>query len=305
MAGEDDHRVPAPKVAETQVGGAGFASWAPGRSTRASMVSLGIIVIVVYLRAFGAGYAGLDDDIHVYANPFLNPLSFHSLGQLWHRAYEGLYVPLAYTIFAGIALFARVPTQLMDSVGQAISLRPEPFHAASIAFHVANVLLAFFLAFRLTRDRRAAWIAAIVFAIHPLQVESVCWISELRGVSSGFFALTALNLLVFERQGGGSTSLRSRALAVGAVLGVVCAMLCKPAAVALPLVALALDRGALGTSWRRSVATAVTWTVFVLPMAWVTRSVQDVRPAGVSLWWQRPFVAGDAFAFYVFKTILP
>ncbi len=269
------------------------------------MVTLGVAVVVVFVRAFGAGYALLDDDIHVYANPFLNPLSFDSLCELWHRAYEGLYVPLAYTIFAGIALFARVPTQVMSSVGQAVSLSPEPFHTAGVAFHVANVVLAFLLMLGLTRDRAAAWIGALVFAIHPLQVESVCWISELRGLSSGFFALSTLNLLVLARHVDKSVPARSWALEAGAVLGVICAALCKPAAVALPLVGLAIDRGALGTSWRRSVTTALTWTVCVLPMAWITRSVQDVRPAGESLWWQRPFIAGDAFAFYVFKTIVP
>jgi hypothetical protein len=40
-------------------------------------------------------------------------------------------------------------------------------------------------------------------------------------------------------------------------------------------------------------------------MALITRVAQDVRPAGASLWWQRPFIAGDALAFYLFKTVAP
>jgi Flp pilus assembly protein TadD len=82
-------------------------------------------------------------------------------------------------------------------------------------------------------------------------------------------------------------------------------MLCKPAAVVLPLVALAIDRIALGTSWRRSVISALIGVACVVPFALVTRSIQRIHPEGASLWWQRPFVAGDALAFYLFKTVVP
>jgi Flp pilus assembly protein TadD len=82
-------------------------------------------------------------------------------------------------------------------------------------------------------------------------------------------------------------------------------MLCKPTAVVLPLVALAIDRTVLGTSWRRSIETALTWAACILPFALITRSVQTLHPEGASLWWQRPFIAGDALAFYLFKTVLP
>jgi Tfp pilus assembly protein PilF len=51
--------------------------------------------------------------------------------------------------------------------------------------------------------------------------------------------------------------------------------------------------------------TALILSACVLPFALITRSIQDVMPAGISLWWQRPFVAGDALAFYLFKIAVP
>ena len=274
-------------------------------SSKPALLALGLAVVVVYLRTFGAGFVEFDDDIHVYANPFLNPLSLESLGKVWQHAYEKLYIPLSYSILAGIALFARVPSQMMNSVGHTVTLSPGAFHVASVGFHIVNAWLCFLLALRLERSRKAAVLCAFVFAVHPLQVESVAWISELRGLSSGCFTLAALNIFILSRQTSDRALARSGALLAVSALFVICAMLCKPAAMVLPLVVLVLDRVALGTPWRRSLVTALTWVMCVLPFAWITRSVQSVHPEGVSLWWQRPFIAGDALAFYLFKTVVP
>jgi len=273
--------------------------------SKLAMLALAAVVVVVYLRVFGAGFVEFDDDVHVYANPFLNPSSIESVRALWQQTYKGLYVPLAYTILAAIALVARAPTQTMSSVGQIVSLSPGAFHVASIGFHIANTVLCWLLMSRLTRSRMAAWLCSLVFAVHPLQVESVAWISELRGLSSGFFALAALNVLTLSRQVSDGAPQKSRALLAASAVFVTCAMLCKPVAVVLPLVGLTVDRVALATSWRRSIVTALIWFGCVLPFALITRSVQTIHPAGASLLWQRPFVAGDALAFYLLKTLVP
>lgn len=107
-----------------------------------------------------ADFVGFDDDIHVYANPLLNPPTLHNLANLWRQAYEQLYVPLAYTIFGAIARFAGVPTHFDPALGHAVSLCPTPFHAASIAFHLANAVLCFALVQQLTRRRTTALIAS-------------------------------------------------------------------------------------------------------------------------------------------------
>jgi tetratricopeptide (TPR) repeat protein len=274
------------------------------QTSKVALAALALVTIIVYARVFGAGFVEYDDDIHVYANPFLNPLSFESVGKFWQHAYQGLYIPLAYTILAGLALFARVPAEMVSSIGRAVTLSPGPFHTASVGFHVANVLLCYLLALQLTRHRTAALLCALVFALHPLQVESVAWISELRGLSGAFFALAALNVFVMSRNMRDRTAVSRELLTASAMLAIF-SMLCKPAAVVLPFVALIIDRVALGTAWRRSALTALTGLVCILPFAFITRSVQTLFPAGASLWWQRQFVAGDALTFYIFKILLP
>jgi tetratricopeptide (TPR) repeat protein len=259
--------------------------------------------VFAYFRIFSAGFVVFDDDFHVYANPFLNPPTLESVARFWEHPYKELYVPLAYTGFAAIARFAQVPAHVDSSIGQTISLDPTPFHVVSVALHLLNAWLCFGLVRRLTGRTRAAWLCALVFALHPLQLESVGWISELRGLTSSSFVLLALNAFVLSRQ----TDERSRSLKLltASALSLIGAMLCKPSAAALPLVALAIDRVVFRTPWRKALAAASVWAAVVLPFVLLTRTAQHVPATGQSKFWQRPFIAGDALAQYLLKTVIP
>jgi Tfp pilus assembly protein PilF len=270
---------------------------------RRPFVTLVVVIAIVYFRTFSAGFVKFDDDFHVYANPFLNPPTFSSVARLWTHAYQQLYVPLAYTIFAAIARLAGVPAHTDSSIGSTVSVDPNTFHVVSVAVHVVNAWLCFRLVRRLTGRTQVAWLTSLIFALHPLQVESVGWISELRGLTSAGFALLALNVFVLSRQA--TEQARSRKwLALSALL-VACAMLCKPSAAVVPLIALAIDRVVFKTSWAKALTTGAIWLAVVLPFIWITRSIQGVPLVGRSLWWQRPFISGDALAFYLFKTLVP
>ena len=109
------------------------------------------------------------------------------------------------------------------------------FHITSLALHMANVLLVYALLWRTTGRRwAAAWVAAL-FAVHPLHVESVAWISERKGVLSAFFALGMLHAYV----GFARSPSRLRQGAVAAWF--LCGLASKPMGVTLPFVLLLLD----------------------------------------------------------------
>src|SRR3569623_1525307 len=242
---------------------------APGPLSRHPGLVLVVVVALVYGRLFFAGFVRFDDELHVYANPFLNPPTLQGLGHLWRHVYEHLYVPLAYSIYAALAAVGRVGMRMDGSIGQSVGLSPAPFHAAGIALHAVNSWLCWRLIRRLTGRTGAAWWGALLFALHPLQLESVGWISELRGVASGSCVLLALNLFVRARQTAGrATALRLWGVAT---LLVACAMLCKPSAVVMPLLGLAIDRVLLRTPWRKALLGAAAWAAVVLTVAFVYR----------------------------------
>lgn len=266
-------------------------------------LTLTVATLLAFARLFSAGFVLFDDDFQIYANPFLNPPTLESVARFWQHSYQQLYVPLAYTALGAIARFAGVPGHVDTSLGQAVSLDPTVFHVVSVLLHLGNAWLCFRLVRGLTGRTRTAMLCSLVFALHPLQVESVAWLSELRGLTSSAFGLAALNAFVLSRQA--SKRARSRKAMALSVLLVGCALLCKPSAAVLPLVALAIDRIVLRTRWRDALTGAGIWAAVAIPFVLITRSIQPVPVGGHSLLWQRPFVAGDALAFYVFKTLWP
>src|SRR3989442_3546042 len=128
-------------------------------------------------------------------------------------------------------------------------LNPVGYHLTSLLLHAANAVVFFFIVRRLlTRALPSpsergyaltvsAGVASLVFAIHPLRVESVAWVTERRDVLSGLFYL--LTILVYLRAyARGAPGRRSYWLSV-TLFG--CALLSKSMAVSLPVVLLILD----------------------------------------------------------------
>ena len=72
-------------------------------------------------------------------------------------------------------------------------LNPVPYHAENVLWHILNVLLVYFLIFKLTKNRNISFITAALFAWHPMHVESVAWISERKDVLYTFFLLLCLH----------------------------------------------------------------------------------------------------------------
>jgi hypothetical protein len=123
-------------------------------------------------------------------------------------------------------------------------------HMVNVAFHCANAILLFLLLQALMRDGPEAsprqtdvfWrnvFVAALFAVHPLRVESVAWISERKDVLSAFFGL--LSLLCYVKYARGSGHPRLSLSYRGAVIFFICSLMSKPMLVTLPLIMLLLD----------------------------------------------------------------
>jgi tetratricopeptide (TPR) repeat protein len=130
--------------------------------------------ILAYQLAWHAGFIW-DDDRYVTQNKLLTAPD--GLRRIWFSLDSpSQYFPLVYTVFRLEHAFW--------------GLNPAGYHWVNILLHSANALLVW----RLLRilGIRGAWLAAALFALHPVQVESVAWITELKNVLMGFFFLLAL-----------------------------------------------------------------------------------------------------------------
>jgi tetratricopeptide (TPR) repeat protein len=133
-----------------------------------------VATIFAYRPAWHGGFLW-DDDAYVTNNELLTAPD--GLRRIWFSLDSpSQYFPLVYTTF-------RFEHALWG-------LNPSGYHLVNIALHVANALLVWWLLARLNVP--GAWLAGAVFALHPVQVESVAWITERKNVLMGFFFLLTL-----------------------------------------------------------------------------------------------------------------
>ena len=175
---------------------------------------LALVLVVVTFAAYqSVWHAGFiwDDDDHLTANPAMTAPD--GLRMIWSSLAESRYYPLTLTTF----WFQR----------QLWGLNPMPYHLVNIALHALNGVLLFLVLRRLRI--RAAWLAAMLWVLHPVNVESVAWITELKNTQSGgFFFLSLLCFLRFE------ADKKPRWYALALVCGLA-ALLSKPSTVVLPI----------------------------------------------------------------------
>lgn len=135
---------------------------------------LAVITMAAYLPALRAGFIW-DDDAYVINNAMLTAPD--GLKQIWFSAHrQSQYFPLAYTAL-------RIERALWG-------LKPQGYHVVNVLLHILNALVLWRLLRRLMIP--GAWLAAAIFALHPVQVESVAWITELKNVQSSLFYLLAV-----------------------------------------------------------------------------------------------------------------
>jgi Flp pilus assembly protein TadD len=227
-----------------RVAPAKFTIWQQTALTAAIIAA----VAVVYLPVLRGDFVW-DDFLLITGNPLLQ--NFSGLLEIWSGGRTADYFPLTNTIFwIEHHLFGANATG---------------YHAVNILLQIANALLVWRLLKRL--DIPGAWLASLIFGIHPVHVASVAWISELKNLLAMFFAL--LSVLCFLELN--DKRLRNSATAYAASLVFFAlALLSKTQVVFLPFVLLLCawwrNKQSAGTKTTNAVRWAVirSWPFFLL-----------------------------------------
>ncbi|MGE0533623.1 MAG: tetratricopeptide repeat protein [Pirellulales bacterium] len=186
-------------------------------------------------------------------------------------------------------------------------LDPRVFHLGNLLLHLLSALGVLALLRHVTGSEWGALAGALLFAVHPLQVETVSWITETKGLLCAAFAWVAI--LEYLRFVEASRDARSRRrstthLAV-ATISFLLSLLSKPMAVSVPLMAAVIAVGWYRPQWRELVPLAV-WLLLAVGLAALTKMQQRSESFEyVAPWSMRPFIAGDTLAFYLGKLLWP
>lgn len=181
-------------------------------------------VLLLYLRVIYHEFNIYDDPDYITLNPYVIKgisadgikwafLKIHGDKTYWH--------PLTWL------------SHMLDC--QLFGLNPSAHHLVNVFFHIINSVLVFLFIKRLTHAEWKSAIVAILFALHPIQVETVAWIAERKNLLTTMFALISLNFyLKYARES------KLRDLGFTTLFFVLCLM-AKPALVPLPFLMILLD----------------------------------------------------------------
>jgi tetratricopeptide (TPR) repeat protein len=184
---------------------------------------LAAAVWLVFGQTLRHEFVNYDDNLYVYENPAVTS-GLTWPGTIWAftRTHASNWHPLTWL------------THMLDC--QLYGVKPAGHHFTNVLLHAATAISLFLVLRRMTGALWPSAFVAALFALHPLRVESVAWVSERKDVLSGFFfVLTIAAYVRFAR----SPFSVARYLTVVGVFGL--GLMCKPMLVTLPFVLLLLD----------------------------------------------------------------
>jgi tetratricopeptide (TPR) repeat protein len=220
------------------------------------------VVALIALAAFSAslacGFIDFDDDVYVLYNPHVrNGLTSDNLAWAFTNVEGASWMPLTWVTLqldgelAGQPLAAPAG-RLPPSLGPPAAAPPSAvsYHLQNMLWHAAAAALLFLLLDRLTARRWASAALAVLWAVHPLRVESVTWVAERKDVLATFWGLVAIGCYLRWR------SRRTWPWYAALVAAFCLSLMGKAMLVTLPAVLLLLDVWPLGPrrSWPRAVA---------------------------------------------------
>ena len=133
----------------------------------------------VFSRVLSQGFIGLDDNIYVSENPYVQQgLSLKGTAWAFKTMYFGHWIPLTWL------------SLMLDA--QLYGLNAGGYHLTNLLLHIMNVLLVFLVFEYITGGFWESVFVAALFALHPLRVESVAWISDRKGLLSTFFFILTI-----------------------------------------------------------------------------------------------------------------
>jgi len=260
--------------------------------------ALVLLTAIVYWPTLNNAFIW-DDDAYVVNNVQLRTLD--GLKNIWLRlGAVPQYYPLVHTTY-----------WLEYHVW---GLYPTGYHVTNLALHIASAILIWRLLVRLGVP--GAWLAAAIFAVHPVAVESVAWVTERKNVLSCALALASILAYLSFRPLDDATAAAPRsgrrawgfyALSLALFLG---ALLSKTVTASVPAVLLVITWWKRGRISWRDVAPLVPFFALGLGLAYVTVWMEQTHVGAVGPEWdlsftERTLIAGRALWFYAAKLFFP
>lgn len=187
-----------------------------------SLIILAYITVFSFYPALSANFINLDDTAMVINNQYIKDLSINNVIDVFSNYHYRLYHPIVTISYAIEYYFFK--------------LDPFIYHFTNIIFHLLNIFLVFFIFQKLTKSFAMSYIISFLFAVHPVHVEVVAWISSRKDlVYSVFYLLSILFYLKI------SETKNKTKIFLLSIFFFTLSCLSKPMAITLPFILLLID----------------------------------------------------------------
>jgi len=257
--------------------------------TKQNIIFIIVVVILITFISFWPSlsnpFSSFDDYVHLVNNPIVQTFDWPHIKAMFTTTINKSYIPLVQLSYAIEHHF--------------FGLKPFIYHLNNLLLHLGVSILIFLLALRWKINLWAAGLGALIFAIHPMHVESVAWITERKDVLYACFSMLSLyHYQCYIETGHGRMKYY-----VFSLFWVLLSMLSKPMGLSLPLILFLIDWVNKRTHSPKLILEKIPFLVIIIPIVWITylshiRIPGESVISGVLIWvW--------CFAFYIQKFLIP
>ncbi|PCJ87760.1 MAG: hypothetical protein COA57_04185 [Flavobacteriales bacterium] len=254
------------------------------------LIALLAITLAVFFPSVYYDFINLDDDWMVVNNPYIKSLSFSGIKDIFSSFYVNNYQPFVFLSYALEHYFFGLDTKV--------------FHFTNVLLHVINALLVFVFVKSVSGKNSIAFITAALFALHPMRVESVVWVTERRDLLySLFFLLAAIQYVKYLK-----FEFRIKHYGLS-LLFFLFSSLSKGMSVSLFFVVILLDflfeRKFSHKVWVDKIPFFLIALGFGLVVTIAAHDSEQIETYGLYTFFERIQFAAYGFLFYIWKSLFP
>ena len=247
------------------------------------------LTLICYFPSLNNEFVNWDDPIYVTDNPLIQSFSWQNIKTLFTEEVTYNYHPFT---FLSLALNYSIS-----------GLDTGSYHLTNLVLHLANSVFVFFFVYLLfNKNIIVSFVTALLFAIHPMHVESVAWVTERKDLLYTFFFVPALIAYWYYLK-----EKETKCLFLSGVLFIF-SLLSKPAAITLPFCLLLMDYWSHRKFTKKVILEKIPFFVLALLFAWITFHFQAdsaVKSLAEYSIFERLISASAGYLIYLVKSLFP
>lgn len=248
-----------------------------------------IITVLLYIKSVNFDFIlSWDDDKRIIDNPLIRDFSLQGIKNIFFTFYDYNYFPFTLLTFS-------IEYKLFG-------LNPLAFHLLNVLLHALNVFLAYKMVEKISRKRLTAIIVSILLAVHPMNVETVAWITERNNLLYATFFLSSL--IIYNKYIENGFKIKYYLFCFFLFL---LALFSKSSSVTLPIIILAFDMYKTRKLTRKMILEKIPFFALSLLFGILTlRASHEILGADSSYSFiDKIFLLSYTIVFYLIKLIIP